>query len=194
MKIRESGMPDAEVWESFFDPDKILTRLRLSSDCRNVVEFGCGYGTFTLPTARRITGTVFAIDIESSSIDGVQDRAAVQGLTNIAFAHRDFLAAGTGLPDASVDYALLFNILHCPEPVALLREAYRNLTGGGFVGILHWVHDPETPRGPPLSIRPRPEQCREWALEAGFTGGDETINLPPYHYGLALQRPYATHD
>lgn len=26
MKIRESGMPERELWEDFFDPVKILTR------------------------------------------------------------------------------------------------------------------------------------------------------------------------
>ncbi len=38
-KGRESGMPEAEVWQGFFDPAHILDRL----DCDhpgNVVEFG----------------------------------------------------------------------------------------------------------------------------------------------------------
>ena len=49
-KGRESGMPEVEVWQRFFDPAHILDRL----DCDkpgNVVEFGCGYGLFTVEAA-----------------------------------------------------------------------------------------------------------------------------------------------
>ena len=59
MKVRESSMPEQSVWESYFDPDLILTQLRLTSSCDSVVEIGCGYGTFTIPVARRVAGTIY---------------------------------------------------------------------------------------------------------------------------------------
>ena len=59
MKIRESGMPDEQKWYEFFDPTAILPRLGLDAACGDVVEFGCGYGTFTLAAARIISGTVY---------------------------------------------------------------------------------------------------------------------------------------
>jgi hypothetical protein len=70
----------------------------------------------------------------------------------------------------------------------LLKEVRRNLEEGGLLGIIHWIYDEDTPRGPPMDIRPRPEQCREWAVAAGFTPLGETIDLPPYHYGMVMQR------
>ena len=160
--------------------------MRLTADCRDVVEFGCGYGTFTLPAARRVGGTVFALDIDSTLIAGAERRAAAEGLTNIRFLRRDFIAQGTGLPDSSADYAMLFNILHCEDPVGLLRETHRNLREGGALGVIHWNPDPDTPRGPPMSIRPGPEQCKQWAETAGFSPGGGVIDLPPYHFGLVL--------
>ncbi len=42
MKIRESGMPDEQTWEQFFDPHAILSKLGLNATCSDVVEFGCG--------------------------------------------------------------------------------------------------------------------------------------------------------
>ena len=39
-----------------------------------------------------------------------------------------------------------------------------------------------------LSMRPRPEQCRAWAEEAGFQMEGEIVDLPPYHYGLLMRR------
>jgi len=181
-------MPEADVWESFFNPDLILRKLGLTSACHDVVEFGCGYGTFTIPAARQVSGMVHALDIDASAIAIAKSRSEECRLHNIEFVFRDFTCGGTGLEAARMDYAMVFNILHHEEPVSLLREAYRNLRNGGLVGIIHWNHDPETPRGPPMSIRPRPGQCMQWAIEAGFSASSEIIALPPHHYGLVLRR------
>jgi SAM-dependent methyltransferase len=188
MKIRESCMPEPDTWDDFFEPDFILQQLGLRTSCQDLVEFGCGYGTFTIPAARRITGRVYALDIDHSMIDFARVRAEKLEIDNIEYVARDFVAVGTGLPDGGMDYAMLFNILHHTEPVSLLREACRNLRHGGLLGIIHWIHDAETPRGPPMDIRPRPEQCLQWAEQAGFSPGSDIVALPPYHYGLVLRR------
>lgn len=187
MKVRESGMPGEAQWERYFDPPAILARLGLTAACRDVVEFGCGYGTFTLAAARVIAGTVYAIDIERQMLQSAAARAEAAGVTNIEFILHDFVHDGTGLGDGSVDYAMLFNILHADAPIELLREAFRILKPGGIGGVIHWNYDPDTPRGPPMDIRPRPEDCRRWAEAAGF-GCGAPIDLPPHHYGIVLSR------
>ncbi|MEX0745781.1 MAG: class I SAM-dependent methyltransferase [Phycisphaeraceae bacterium] len=192
MKARESGMPEQSVWDGFFDPPSILARLGLDAACRDVVDFGCGYGTFTIPAARVVSGMAHALDIEPAMIAAVSDKARQAGLTNVQTRQRDFLTEGTGLPDASVGYAMLFNLLHAEHPERLLVEARRALRPGGVLAIMHWRSDIPTPRGPSMAIRPAPAQCRTWAMAAGFEprhGG--TIDLPPYHYGLVLRRPIA---
>ena len=78
--------------------------------------------------------------------------------SNVILEHRDILIQTTGLADNSVDYVMLFNILHHESPDDFLNEAYRILKPNGKVGILHWRSDIETPRGPDLSIRPKPDQ------------------------------------
>ncbi|NQU11895.1 class I SAM-dependent methyltransferase, partial [bacterium] len=47
MKLRDSGMPEEAYWESLFDVPLILDRLGMDARLGDVVEFGCGYGTFT---------------------------------------------------------------------------------------------------------------------------------------------------
>lgn len=183
-------MPEPDAWDDYFEPELILGKLGLTAACRDVVEFGCGYGTFTLAAMRRVAGTVHALDIDASMIAIARRRADESGLSNVEFRVRDFVAEGTGLPTGSMDYAMLFNILHHEEPVALLAEAYRNLTEGGQVGIIHWNYDPDTPRGPPMSIRPRPGQIVEWAQEAGFLCAGDVIDLPPYHYGFVFRHGF----
>lgn len=188
MKTRESGMPDEEMWAGFFDPPAVLAAVGLTSDCGDVVEFGCGYGTFTIPAARIVRGRVYALDIEREMVEATKLKARTAGLSNIIVTQRDFVKDGTGLADSSADYAMLFNILHCESPEILLEEARRVLHPGGRLGIIHWNYDPTTPRGPSMSIRPRPEQCQAWAEQAGFSLlPPGIVNLPRHHYGMALK-------
>jgi SAM-dependent methyltransferase len=190
MKVRDSGMPEEGWWESFFDPERVLRTFHIGHDTKDIVEFGCGYGTFTIPAARLISGAVHALDIEPEMVELVREKCRGEGIGNVRPILRDFVAEGTGLPDGSMDAALLFNILHLEEPVPLLREAIRVLSPGGIAAVIHWNYGPTTPRGPSLDIRPRPEQCTRWGEEAGFTFDErERFDLRPYHYGLLLRKP-----
>jgi SAM-dependent methyltransferase len=189
MRFRESGMPEEAYWESLFDVPLILDRLQIDARLRDVVELGCGYGTFTIPVARRISGTLTALEIDPAMIERTRERAAAAGVRNLRLAEGDMLAVGFGCEAGSQDGCLLFNILHGEEPVRVLAEAARVVRPGGAVLITHWRYDPATPRGPSLEIRPRPEHILEWATSSGLlaTAGP-AIDLPPWHYGLRLER------
>lgn len=185
-KGRESGMPEAEMWQGFFSPADILDRLECDRPAR-VVEFGCGYGIFSVEAGRRAQVAVHAIDIDPLMVAATTAACRKAGRANVHVTERDFMADGTGLPDRSCDYAMVFNILHIDAPVALLREALRILRPGGRVGIIHWNVDPSTPRGPSMGIRPTPDQCRRWAEEAGFHFLREEPGIGKWHWGLLLQ-------
>ena len=189
MNIREGGMPNQEMWESFFSPLATLQEMGLNGDCHKVVDFGCGYGTFSIPAAQITKGTVYAVDIDDGFIAECERKAKEAGLNTVICEQRDFILNGVGLSDNVIDYAILFNILHAENPVSILQEAYRVLLPLGKVGAIHWNYDPTTPRGPSMNIRPRPEQCQEWIKLAGFELVKPYINLPPYHYGIVGQKP-----
>jgi len=192
MKVRDSGMPDEEMWDGFFEPAKVLATFGLDRGVQDLVEFGCGYGTFTLAAAAIASGTVYALDIEPEMTTVVQQKCQDAGVHNVEVTLRDFVATGTGLTDNSMDAALLFNILHHEEPVALMKEALRVLKPNGVLAVIHWNYDPTTPRGPAMEIRPRPEQCIEWGKEAGFSFNERNrYDLPLYHYGLLFKKPFA---
>jgi len=185
MKGRESGMPQKEMWEGFFDSPDILSIMGISYKVKDVAEFGCGYGTFTIPAAKIIRGIIYAVDIEKGMIALTEQEAEKHHLHNVKTMLRDFLTQGTGLKDESVDYVMLFNILHIERPEVLLKESYRILRPDGKLGIIHWNYDPSTPRGPSMDIRPKPQQCIEWAEKAGFIK-IEQYDFRPYHYGIVL--------
>ena len=190
MKGRESGMPDEAVWDAFFNPACILASLDCTGVCGDVVEFGCGYGTFTLPAAVRVVGRVLALDIEPDMVAATARQAEAAGLTNVAATVRDFIADGSGLADGQAAYAMLFNILHVDDPVALLREAVRVLAPGGTAGIIHWRSDIDTPRGPSAGIRPTAEQCRAWGEQAGLAFvRHESLVCCSWHWGLVMRKP-----
>ena len=189
MKVRESGMPDASVWATFFDVEHILDRVGVDETLTHIVDFGSGYGHFAIPAAKRTPGKLTALDMEPAMLETAAQRAQKEQVRNIEFILRDFVATGTGLKDASVDFAFVFNLLHLEDPQSLLREVHRILTSKGQLAIIHWNHNPDTPRGPPMSIRPRPEQCLDWASQCGFAKPRSGImDFPPYHYGMVLTK------
>jgi len=180
MFIRESGMPDESYWESLFDIELILSRLQVPQ-FHDVAELGCGYGTFSIPIAEQIQGTLYTFDVDSSMLARTRQRA---GRLPIICEERDVMDAGFGV---QVDAVLLFNILHCERPVRLLQHAARALRPAGEVLVIHWRYG-ETPRGPRLDIRPRPEQIIQWGAQAGLKPIGSILDLPPWHYGLRLTR------
>lgn len=187
MKVRDSGMPEQSYWESLFDIEGVLDRLKIDPQIGDAVEVGCGYGTFTLPVAQRIRGTLHSFDIESEMVQLTQARATSAGIRNLRLAVRDVITDGFGLPRKSVDAVLLFNILHAENPVEMLCAASEITRAGGRLLVIHWRSDVPTPRGPDLAIRPRAEQIASWAGSLGLQPEPSQL-LPPWHFGIVLHQ------
>jgi SAM-dependent methyltransferase len=173
---------------SFSTPEQILKQMEFTKDLDNVVDFGCGFGTFTIPASLLIKGKIHAFDIDPDMIALLKGKIDFQNLKNIELHLKDFIVDGSGLKDYSIDYVILFNILHHDNPNQILKEIFRILKPGSKAGIVHWRSDIETPRGPQLDIRPTPEQCKHWAIESGFVIRKEII-LEPYHFGTIISKP-----
>ena len=164
--------------------------MEVGSGIELLIDIGCGYGTFLFPESRIVRQAV-GIDIDPGMIEYCRKMIEKDKYQNI-----ELIAGDISSPELSgqlasfigrADYVTLFNILHCEEPVKLLNTVYRLLKPGGKAGAIHWKHM-QTPRGPALEIRPKPEQIAVWAKEAGFILRSE-LDLPPYHYGLIFTKP-----
>jgi SAM-dependent methyltransferase len=122
MKVRDSGMPPESLWSSFFDVETILDKMQVIKSVNNLMEVGCGYGTFTICAAKRIAGKLFAFDIEQEMIDYTRKKKEQEGLTNIEFFNRDIISNVSGIVTGVADYVMLFNILHHDKPLELCNR------------------------------------------------------------------------
>jgi ubiquinone/menaquinone biosynthesis C-methylase UbiE len=101
----------------------------------NVLDFGCGPGSYTLPAAQEMAteGKVYALDIQPLATRHVKEEAAKRGLSNIETIQSD---CATGLPDASIDVILLYDIFHMlSTPDKILTELKRVLKPGGVLSM-----------------------------------------------------------
>ncbi|MCW2276981.1 class I SAM-dependent methyltransferase [Heliophilum fasciatum] len=187
-KYRESGMPDEQTWNTFFHPTEIIQKIGIGEQVKTLLDIGCGYGTFLLPIAEIVSQKVIGIDIDDQILNICKDKIKGRTDEKILLVHGDISADATrkALEEYKdkIDYITLFNILHCEEPMALLKNAFDLLSDYGRIGVIHWKYE-KTPRGPSMDIRPTPTMIIDWAAKTGFTL-EKQVELPPYHYGLVF--------
>lgn len=101
----------------------------------HVLDYGCGPGSYTIAAAQLVSksGKIYALDIHPMAIKQVQNTASKKRLTNIETILSD---CKTGLPDKSIDVALLFDTLHgLSEPNEVLAELHRVLKPNGILSL-----------------------------------------------------------
>jgi ubiquinone/menaquinone biosynthesis C-methylase UbiE len=179
-------MPDENYWNTLFDIEGIVDWLALSKKTTRIVEIGCGYGTFTVPLAKKSAGELYAFDIDPTMVEVARGNVRNAGLSNVNLQLRDVLEQGTGLEPNSTDLVLLFNILHFSKKRVFLEEASRILKDGGIVAIIHWRKDIPTPRGPAINVRPDQDQILSASegLNLNFHGNSRMLGS--YHWGVQL--------
>jgi len=193
MRLKESGMPEEDEWERYFRPKETLLLMGLRKGMV-FADLGCGYGTFALAGAEIVgkAGVIYAVDINRRMVEYVEKRNTMRGFRNIRAMRGDITSLKRlGLPDQSVDFALLANVFHGTRgKVGLLRGVARILRPYGRIAIMNWKVC-KTPRGPPIKIRPTPESTVSYLVRAGYRNA-KVRDIPPYHYAVVALRPLAT--
>ena len=101
----------------------------------SILDYGCGAGSYTIPAARLVgkTGKIYALDVHPLAVKQVNDIAAKKGLANIKTILSD---CATGLPDNSIDIALLYDTFHdLSGPDKVLEELHRILKPDGTLSF-----------------------------------------------------------
>ena len=100
-----------------------------------VLDYGCGPGSYTAALARSVgpTGYIYALDINPAAIRVTERLAARRKIENLSTILSD---CGTGLPDASVDVALLYDTFHhLSRPEDVLKELHRVVKPSGLLSF-----------------------------------------------------------
>jgi ubiquinone/menaquinone biosynthesis C-methylase UbiE len=133
------------------DPNLLIAELPLRTDM-TVADIGSGPGYFSVPLAKYLfDGKVYAIDVQQGMLDIVVKEAEAVHVNNI----ETVLSKETKIPldDASVNIALLSNVLHeASSPTRLIRDVARIVKKGGWIAIMEWKKE-EMSSGPPLKER-----------------------------------------
>jgi ubiquinone/menaquinone biosynthesis C-methylase UbiE len=111
-----------------------------------VLEVGPGNGRYTVETARRVgeAGKVVAIDIEPKMIERLNQRAQVEGISNLEAKTANVY----DLPfvEHTFDAIYLLTVIgEIPEPDRALREFYRVLKPSGTLAFSEVWTDPDYP-------------------------------------------------
>ncbi len=187
-----TSMPDRDWWAALWpEPEGIVRQLGIGPDM-TVLDLCCGDGYFTAPLAKRVSGKVYALDLDPAMIDRAKAEVTRQGVSVLQWICADAREVTNSLPEP-VDYVLLANTFHgAPDQVGLVRSAKAVLRPRGLFGIVNWHHLPreETtvlglPRGPQTDMRMSPEAVSAVIEPEGFRTV-QIIDLPPYHYGIVF--------
>jgi ubiquinone/menaquinone biosynthesis C-methylase UbiE len=188
-----TAMPDAEWWRALWpDPARVLAEMGVAPGMI-AVDLCCGDGLFTAPLAG-IALRVYAVDIDPAMLDRARVRVAATGASSCRFVAIDAMTVGAVLPEP-VDYVFLANTFHgVPDQLGLSRAVAASLKPRGLFGIVNWHRRPRAetvvlgqPRGPSTEMRMEVEEVTKLVEPAGLLP-NRTVELPPYHYGVILER------
>lgn len=154
-----------------------------------VADLGCGSGAYALEIAGRLgsTGKVYALDVQKALVDKLAGECRRLNLTNVAALWDDLDDAnGIGLQDASIDRAVIANVLfQMDDAQKFATEVRRILKPKGMALVIDWS---ESFGG--LGPAPQAVMGRERALEifkkAGFSFVKD-VSAGDHHYGFVIQ-------
>ncbi len=116
---------------------EVLTKVGVRK-AQIILDYGCGSGTFTIPSARIVgkQGKVYAFEARPDLLERIKERASNEGLTNIETVLSDRSKPNTNLQDESVDVILVYDVMHeIVDRLALLKELSRVLRRDGFLSV-----------------------------------------------------------
>ena len=190
----ERGLPAMHVYAHRLDdpkraewqrPDEVVTLLECESGM-TAVDVGAGTGYFLRYLSQAVgpKGRVFALDLESSTIDLLMQRIEEEGLDNVV--PRVVSADDPGLTERSADRILLVNTWHHIEDrVQYAKRLRASLRRDGLLLIVDFTM--ESPIGPPKAKRLTRDTVVQELRDAGFVALVLEESLP-HQYVVAGRR------
>lgn len=174
----------------FSVPARNLKNLHLSHG-NKVLDVGAGSGHYTVEAALMVgaSGHVYALEVQRALVERVDHLVREQGLGNVTTIWGDAEELrGTQLRDASIDRAIIANILFQVEDKnGLLREVFRVLRPGGLVMVVDW-NESFGGLGPRADSVVSSDDALELLRTVGFVES-MVFDAGEHHYGITMKKP-----
>lgn len=189
-----TSMPDRDWWAALWpDPERVLRALGIEPHM-TVLDLCCGDGYFTAPLARLVDGKVCALDLDLKMIERAKAEVVRHGASVQQWINADALDVAWHV-SGPVDFVLMANTFHgVADQPRLAAEVRKVLRPGGAFAIVNWHPLPREqttvlgqPRGPETGMRMSPADVAMAVEPSGFHV-TQTVELPPYHYGIVFSR------
>ncbi|WP_182199952.1 class I SAM-dependent methyltransferase [Paraliobacillus salinarum] len=131
-------------------PEKLIDNLSINEN-DVVADLGAGAGFFTIPAATQTNNAVYAIDIEPSMIQLLEEAASKQSISNIntIVSNLNVIPLADQILDKVISAFVLHEVDHLDTTI---KEIARVTKHGGRIMLIDFkaIH---TEAGPPLEIR-----------------------------------------
>ncbi len=149
-------------------PPDVMWRALGSPDAKVITEIGAGTGLFAEAFAELAPrAVVYAVDTEQVMLDWMVEHRPYARSGRIV----PVLSSETRVPldDGIADVVVMINVHHeLADPEAIYAEAFRLLAYRGRALVVDWAPR-ETPKGPPLTVRVRPDELVRMLEGCGFS-------------------------
>ena len=172
------------------DAKKILERVGIAEGMK-ITDLGCGgAGHFCMPAAHLVgnIGTVYAVDIQKTVLEGVKSRCKIEGANNLKTIQANVESyKSTGIEDGSCDLVMLINILfQSHKHFDMLKEAIRILKNSGTLLIIDW-NQSVIPFGPPIESRVKKNEINALLYKLASERINE-FDAGKYHFGMIFKK------
>lgn len=156
---------------SMHDPKLVFSELKLKEG-DSFLDLGCGVGDYSLQAAKMVgaPGVVYALDIREELLDGLAEKAVLQGLNNIRTMVSD-INRPLVVADNCIDVCFIATVLHLfnlnEDGETLFKEIRRVLKPEGRLAIIECKKE-DSPCGPPMHLRKSPAQLEATITPYGF--------------------------
>ncbi|WP_100407700.1 class I SAM-dependent methyltransferase [Bacillus solitudinis] len=146
-----------------FSPEQLLNMIPLK-ETDSILDFGAGTGYFSIPAAKRIKGSVYALDIDAAMLEIIKEKALEEQLTNIVPVQGSMEALP--LSDGSIDMIIASLVLHEIQPlVPLLQEMKNVLKKEGYLICLELEPKGSSEKAPRITLEGMEREMKEAGLQ-----------------------------
>jgi ubiquinone/menaquinone biosynthesis C-methylase UbiE len=157
---------DGEQRRKTLPPEEILNMLSIKKSDR-ILDAGAGSGYLTIPAAKLVNDTVYALDLDTRMLDVIDAKAKAENIKHIKLVQGSI--DHIPMTDSAVNHVLAALVLHEARPLPkVLREISRVLNTGGYFLCLEYEKEDSTVQGPPMHIRIPSSELEQELANAGF--------------------------